>query len=606
MLLTGTVVAGALVVCLVGARVIFIPLALAILITFLLSPIVIGLQRWGISRLLAVITAVIGAGLLLGGMFWLLTRQVNSLLAELPVYTTQIKTKVEWLQAFARDSTVHGLEEMVTEIGKSLNRRPENPGSSKPNALNELNQESPEKPVPVVVQENDFASISYWTGYLGSAGEIVGGAGLAGVLAVFMLLRREDLRNRFVRLLGLGHITVTTKAVDEAGQRISRYLLMQAVVNGCYGLALAAGLFAIGVKYALLWGFLAGMLRYIPYIGTWLASLFPITMSLAMFDGWLHTMLVIGIIILLEVAAYTVIEPRVYRHSMGVSEVALLLSAAFWTFLWGPVGLVLANPMTVCLVVLGRYIPQLDFLEVLLGDEPVMEPAMLFYQRLLARDQDEAADIVLNESTAGSADSAYDNLLIPALNYAQRDRERDALTDLDEDFILNAVREIVEDLSDRRSNRDDEAAKGHAADSPRVRILCCPARLPSDRIALEMLEQLFDPAKYNIEITGEGMLTAELVAYVARLEPRIVCIAALPPGGLSHTRYLCKRLRGRFPELKIMVGRWGLKTNVEQNVERLQEAGADQVATTLLKTREQVNAWYPVLWQENADCLSQT
>jgi predicted PurR-regulated permease PerM len=597
-LLTGAVVAALVVLCLVEARLIFIPLAMAVLITFLLSPLVVSLQRLGLKRLFAVISVVVGMSVLMAGLLWLLAHQVNNLLAELPEYTNKVKAKVEAIQALGRDSTFKGLQQMVREIDHSLDQ-----GTNRPQSIDEAPSQADDrphaKPVPVIVQgTNDFASMSWWTSYLGSAGEILGGAGLAFVLAVFMLLRREDLRNRFVRLMGLGRITVTTKAVDEAGQRISRYLLMQATINSLYGAGLALGLFLVGVKYALLWGLLAAIMRYVPYIGTWISSLFPITLSLSMFDGWLHTILVVAIILTLELTTYIVVEPRVFGKSMGVSEVALLVSAAFWTFLWGPIGLVLSNPLTVCLVVLGRYIPQLDFLQVLLGDEPVMEPSTIFYQRLLARDQDEAGDIVFQNVKNGSRDSIYDGLLIPALNYTQRDREQDDLTENDETLVLGEIQEIIGMLEDKQSRALTESTQKDLANHTRVPVMCCPARLASDRLALEMLEQLLDPSKYSFEITGDGLLTAELAEYVEKANPGIVCIAALPPGGLAHTRYLCKRVRERCPHMKIMIGRWGLVNNIDQNVNQLKEAGADQIATTLLETREQINAWRPILCHE--------
>ncbi len=231
--------------------------------------------------------------------------------------------------------------------------------------------------------------------------EYLGELALAIILVIFMLQKREELRNRLIRLMGRGRIATATKFVDEAGQRISRFLLMQAMVNGTFGLVLAGGLLLIGVKYALLWGFLAAMLRYLPYIGAYLAAVFPISLGLAMFDGWGTVFMVAGLFVVLELIAANFVEPWLYGQSMGVSEIALLVAAAFWAVLWGPIGLVLSSPLTVCLVMLGRYVPQLEFLAVLLGDEPALDPSVSFYQRLLARDQDEAEDLVLEHVKTG-------------------------------------------------------------------------------------------------------------------------------------------------------------------------------------------------------------
>jgi hypothetical protein len=433
---------------------------------------------------------------------------------------------------------------------------------------------------------------------------------LALVLVVFMLLNREDLRNRLIRLVSHGQITVMTKALDDAGQRISRFLLMQLLVNGAVGLAVGVGLLALRVEYAFLWGFLATAFRYIPYIGVWIAAVPPIILSLAMFPGWVPPLLVIGLFLAIELTASNVIEPRLYGRSMGVSEVALLVAAALWAFLWGPIGLVLSSPLTVCLVVLGKYAPPLKFLDVLLGDEPPLDAHVTFYQRLLARDQDEATQLVLAQAKSSSPEQIYDDFLVPALNCAKRDRERDDLTESDEQSVLQAMREILEDLGERRDvvAQAEEAIRvedrGNASAPIPLRVLACPARDQADYLALEMLRQLLDPAKWAVEVAAVETMTADLVAQVAKQAPALVCIGALPPGGLAHTRYLCKKLRARFPEVKIVVGRWGLTGDVEANREQLQDAGADLTATMMLETRSQLNSLLPILTQEQGKSLA--
>ena len=229
---------------------------------------------------------------------------------------------------------------------------------------------------------------------------------------------------------------------------------MQAMVNGTFGLIFGLGLLLIGVKYALLWGFLAAMLRYLPYIGPYLAVTFPISLSLAMSEGWGTTLMVIGLFLTLELIISNFIEPRLYGQSMGVSEIALLVSAAFWAFLWGPIGLVLSSPLTVCLVVLGRYTPRLEFLSVLLGDEPALDISISFYQRLLARDQDEAEDLILEQiKESGSPEQVYDAMLLPALGAIKRNRVRGDITEDDERYALQSIQEIVEDLGQRAARR---------------------------------------------------------------------------------------------------------------------------------------------------------
>jgi predicted PurR-regulated permease PerM len=603
-ILTGTVVSVVVVACLYWAQLVLIPVALAVFLSFLLSPLVAFLQGRGLGRVPAVLIVVLLATLLLGGFCWMMTHQVTGLIRELPQYTGNIKGKIKGLRQMIQSPAADRIERMVHEISGELKPRPaageggppENPGTDT----------APESPTTVVVQPETPSWLSRLPFFLGHAAETLGGLGLTIILVIFMLLKREDLRNRVIRLVGHGRLTVTTKAVDDAAQRMSRFLVMQVIVNGCFGLALAVGLFLIGVKYALLWGALVGVLRYIPYLGTWAAALLPITLSLAMFEGWLQPLLVIGLFLSLDLFTYNVIEPRMFGKSIGVSEVALLVAAAFWAFLWGPVGLVLANPLTVCLVVLGKHVPQLGFLDVLLGDEPALEPDVTYYQRLLARDQDEATELVLAQSKGSPPEQLYDELLVPSLNYLRRDRERDDLTEADEQYVLRATCEILEDLGERRAaamHAETGEPSKDGAESPaplKIRVLGCPARDEADRLALDMLRQLLDPAKWEVEVLSEEMLTAEQVSQAVEERPAVLCIGSLPPGGLAHTRYLCKRLRGRLPAVKVIAGLWGQRGNIEQTQEQLREAGADLVATTLQETQAQLNGWLPVLDDEEA------
>jgi predicted PurR-regulated permease PerM len=601
LILTGTVVGVVVVTCLYWAQTIFIPVALAVFLTVLLAPLVTALQRRGLRRLPSVLLVVMLAAAVLGGGVWLVTAQVTSLAGEVPKYTENIKEKVKSLRHLGQGSVTSRLEKMIQDITGEWNQ----PATSQKGK----DQDKPavaasQKPTAVVLEPETPAWLARVPALLSSLLETLGSLALALVLVVFMLLKREDLRNRLIRLVSQGQITVMTKALDDAGQRISRFLLMQLIVNATVGLSVGLGLLAIGVQYAFLWGFLAAVFRYVPYIGIWIAALSPIILSVAMFEGWFQPLLVIGLFLTIELLASNVVEPRLYGRSIGVSEVALLVAAAFWAFLWGPIGLVLSSPLTVCLVVLGKYVPQLKFLDVLLGDEPPLDAHVTFYQRLLARDQDEATQLVLAQAKVSSPEQVYDEFLVPALNYAKRDRERDDLTESDEQSVLQAMREILEDLGERREvvTQAEEvihaADRGNASAAIPLRVLACPARDQADRLALEMLRQLLDPAKWAVEIAAVETMTTDLLAQVAEQAPALVCIGALPPGGLAHARYLCKKLRARFPQVKIIVGRWGLTGGLEENRDQFQDAGADLTATTMLETRSQLNSLLPILTQE--------
>jgi len=425
--------------------------------------------------------------------------------------------------------------------------------------------------------------------------ELLAHASLVFVLVIFMLIERGTLLDRLIRLVGYSRVTVTTKALEEAGQRISRYLVMQSIINGSYGCAVGLGLLLIGLPYALLWGFLAAFLRFIPYVGPTLAALLPMALSLAVFIGWMKPLLVGGLFLILELGANLVLEPLLYGRSAGVSQVALLVAIAFWTWLWGPIGLLLATPLTVCLGVLGKHVPQLAFLGVLVNDETVTE-LNRYYQRLVARDQDGAAEIVEGHLKTQPLGAVYDEVLVPALCYAKQDCRQDSLTEDEAQFIVRATREVVEDLDTRPLQTappaTDAAAvpadEDAAAPLPKALILGCPARDEVDELALLMFWQLLDPAQYEVELTRAPMVTSELVALVARTSPALICIGAVPPGGLAQARYRCKRLRARFPDLKIVVGRWGFKESADETLAQLRADGIDYVGTSLLETRDQV------------------
>jgi len=400
-----------------------------------------------------------------------------------------------------------------------------------------------------------------------------------------MLLERRELRDRVILLIGYRRMTATTRALDEAGARISRYLLMQSIINGSFGVALGLGLFLIGVPYAVIWGSLAAALRFIPFVGAFVAVLPPLALSLAVFPGWLQPALVVGLFLVLELVTIMVMEPWLYGQSAGVSQVALLIAVTFWTWFWGPVGLLLATPLTVCLIVLGKHLPALGFIVVLMGDRPVIEPKARYYQRLLARDQDEATDIVEACVKTDGRESIYDTVLLPALYYARQDRDRDLLSEGDAQFVGQATREILDVLAHDAPAPSERDPGDHPGTDTRVRIVGCPARDEADVLALEMVGHLLDPARYRMEVSRTGMLVSEVLAWVDLHRPTLLCIGAVAPGGLSQARLLCKRLRLQCPELKIVVGRWGLHDEMDADRQHLLAAGADHVETTVLDTQ---------------------
>lgn len=571
------------------ARAVIIPLALAVLLTFILVPVVTRVQRLGLGRVLSVFVVAALAFLLLGGVLLVILLQFRSLAHDLPVFQENLTKKIAGLRGNGSGPLLTNLQEAASAVNEAIFEPVQAPVDK-----------SKQDPIRVEVKSS---GVAWFEAISGPALALLATGGLVLVLVVFMLIKREDLRNRLIFLLGPNQLTGTTKALDDAAQRISRFLLMQLLINAGFGLLLSTGLFLIAVPYALFWGFLMGALRFIPYVGSSLGGVLLLTFSFAAFPGWAQPLLVLAYFAILEVLTAHVAEPLLFGHSAGVSPLALLVSAAFWTWLWGPVGLLLSTPLTVCFVVVGKYVSGLKFFGVLLGDEPVLDPALSYYQRLLARDKDEAMQLILAQDKTLPPEEVYDQLLVPALNSVQRDRERDELTEADEQYVIEATQEIVDGRGKRQeavAEKQNESTEARNENSvvARIRILGCPGNTEADRLALDMLRQLLDPAVWDVEVFSTEMLSAEQVALAGEKEAPVVCIGALPPGGLARTSYLCKRLRARLPRAKIVVGRWGLRGNLEDNQEQLLAAGADHVETTLVGTRNHLKAMLPVLIHE--------
>jgi hypothetical protein len=394
--------------------------------------------------------------------------------------------------------------------------------------------------------------------------------------------------------VGHGQLTGTTKALDDASQRISRFLLMQLSVNAGYGLVLTLGLLLIGVPYAFLWGLLTSCLRFVPRVGSALAVLLLSIFTVAAFPGWTQTFVVLVLYVVLEVATANVLEPLLVGRSTGVSPVALLVAAAFWTWLWGPVGLLLSTPLTVCFVVLGKYVSGLAFFDVLLGDKPALDPKVRYYQRLLARDPDEALDLVEAHLRAHPPEQVYDEVLLPALVLTRQDRKRGMLTAEEEEAVFQGMRDILEEVVPAPPQVVPDGAGGTpAADLPGgprlgVVVFGCPAGGAADELALHMFRQLLEPAGFQFEVLSARTLAVDVLSRVREERPAVVCVATLPPAALTRTRHLCKRLRAQSPALKILVGRWGQDEESEKTDDRLRSAGVDSVTTSLLATRGQL------------------
>jgi len=569
------------------AREILIPFAFALTLTFLLTPAVTLLQRLRIGRVMSVLATVLVSIAVAGGIGWLIANQFVDVANELPLYRQNIHAKIEAFHVpvtgqlgKAAESVQEVVRELTNAGAPSPASLPYGPHEKRPNG-----PPAPASPVPVhVVQpaENGWTQLrDLGTPVLAPLGR----AGMVVIFTIFMLLKREDLRNRLLRLAGIGQLNRMTQAIDDASSRVSRYLLMQFLVNASFGTLFGFGLYLIGVPYAALWGVVAGILRIVPFVGTLAAATLPIALSLAAFDGWHRPLLVILLVAGLELIVGNFVEPWLYGAHVGISSLALLVAAVFWAVLWGPAGLILSTPLTVCAVVLGRYVPQLSFLHVLLGDEPVLAAEAQIYQRLLAMDQLEAHTVVDQFLKGRPLVELYDAVLIPALSMAELDRHKGAIDAVREEFLFLSVNEMIAEFSEYQLT---DSSPG-VAEYLNARIVCLPAHDRADEITAAMLAQILEQKGFStLSFPVVGSSLNDLLAMIEAGHGDVVCISALPPYAFAPARAMCKQIRERFPKLKVLVCVWGFNGDVQKAMTRFERTQPDRLCTSLAQAVEHI------------------
>ncbi len=577
------------------AKTVIFPLALALLLTFILAPLVTLLERIRFPRILAVLCVIAAAGSILGIAAWTVTTQLIGVAGDFPAYSLNVENKIE---SFRESKTTRftraqeALNGLANQI-EHLNTDEKDAGHAKRQELGA----TPTRPLQVREVGDKPGRLDALSGVMGALLSVV----LVVVFTFFMLLNREDLRNRFIRLTGHGHLNLMTQAMDDASQRVSRYLSLQLLVNTGFGTIIAFALQMLALPHAFLWGFLAGLLRFIPYIGEPIAAALPIALSIAVFDGWSKTLLIMAIFFCMEVVTANFIEPHVYGRYTGLSTLAILIAAIFWSLIWGPVGLVLSVPLTVCLAVVGSHVPSLEFLTVLLGDQPVMAPEAHYYQRLLANDEHEASCVLETYLKDHSLRDLYDAVLIPALNLAEQDRHRNALDEATVAFITQTTKDLVEEMTLRNIDpeRNETTRPSAYSSSPNFEsllevgdlknITVVPVRDNADEIIGIMLAQLLHRTGHSARTipigTVEGML-----AETFKSEPDLVCLSALPPYAISHARNIYRRLRTQDPELKIVIGLWNYAEDPVRAAQEISGGETSQVCTSLAQVTLQANA----------------
>jgi predicted PurR-regulated permease PerM len=558
------------------AKGVLVPLTLAVLLSFLLSPVCDWIERRGLGRIPAVlVTAILGFSLL-GLVVWTATVQMTDLAPKLPEYQDNLQARL------------HSLNEYFIAALNKATRTAEDIGESLPKTeQTEVPQGTHDQPYSVRVLSTPASPLQILGGAFGTLLEELGSAGIVILLVVFFLVRREDLRDRFIRLVGTGQVTVTTRMLEDAATRVSRYLAMLFVINAAFGIVAGIGLYLIGIPHAILWGILAATLRFVPYVGQFLAAAAPICLAMAISTGWMSPILALGLFVVLGLLFGSFLEPWLFGKGTGVSAVAVLVAAVFWTWLWGIAGLLLATPLTVCLLVIGKHVPQLSFLDVLLGNEPVFKPERRVYQRLLAADQEEATELVDDDLENKPLVEVYDTLLIPALALAEIDWHRGELDERRHNFILQSLKEMIHE----RGEGQQQAQAKEGIENKKTRrphILCVPARDEADEIAGIMLSQLLATGECLVQSCSFSTEARKLLDLVESQQPDVVCISATPPAAVMHARHLCAHLRSRFPEVHLVVGLWNAQFDLTKAKKRIGGVPTTHVVATLAEAEEQV------------------
>ncbi|WP_247300316.1 MULTISPECIES: AI-2E family transporter [unclassified Bradyrhizobium] len=602
------ILAAIIVMVLYYGREIIIPIALAVLLSFVLAPLVRLVQRLRIPRSLAVVSVVVIAFAFIFAMGSLLATQLTQLAGDLPRYQSTISEKI---QSFRETTAGRGTLERASSMLKDLSKELDKPKEAA-NSLGTIAapKAAAPRPVPVEVLQPDPGALESLQTLISPLLHPLATTGIIVIFVIFILLQREDLRNRLIRLAGSDDLQRTTAALDDAASRLSRLFLIQLLVNGSFGIIIGTGLWLIGVPSAILWGILAAVLRFVPYIGAVIAAAFPLALAVAVDPTWTMLLWTIALFVVVEPVVGHVLEPMVYGHSTGLSPVAVVASATFWTALWGPIGLVLATPLTVCLVVLGRHVERLEFLDVMFGDRPALSPPEIFYQRMLAGDPTEASAKAEEFLKERSLSSYYDEVALRGLQLAQVDAERGALAP----DRLTKIRDAVQEFANNISEQDERlppkvgpttdveatsAIEGVAEDAPyeslRVLrkedlpagwqgehpVLCVAGRNPIDEAAAIMLAQLTGAHGLSARVEAAEALST---ANIFRLETdgvAIVCLVYMDASSPAHMRYSVRRLRRKLPKATIILGCW-MKDIEPAALESLREgAKADLAAATL-------------------------
>ncbi|NVP55134.1 AI-2E family transporter [Mycoplana rhizolycopersici] len=549
------------------ARDVFLPIAIALLLTFALAPVATALRRAGFPRLLAVISTALIAFSLIAVVSLVIAVQVTQLARNIPAYQSNVVTKIEAMREASSGTGIVGrvsaiFERISREISRSETAAPAGEVATRP------------EPVLVEIYAPDHP-IQVLTNLIAPLIAPVAMAGLVIVVVIFMLLEREDLRDRFIRLMGYGDLHRTTEALEDAGTRVGHYLLMQLVVNVLYGVPVAIGLWLIGIPNAVLWGLLAIIFRFVPYIGPIIAMILPLFLAVAVDSGWSMLVWTALLFVVMELVINNVVEPTLYGSKTGLSPLAIIVSAIFWAWIWGPVGLVLSTPLTVCLVVLGKHVPQFGFLQVLFGSDPVLAPHARLYQRLLAGDPDEATDQAEEILEDDYLIDYYDKVAIPALILAERDRARGVMSEEQRLRLADSGMALVANMGDIAAQEaDDDDGESVLADDETgdtdakvlsgegARILCVGGRGELDDVTAAMLAQVLCVEGADAKAESFRQIDPSHIRALPIADLDTIVLCYLNQESTRQARFAVRRFKRISASLRVGVVMWSLD---EQN-----------------------------------------
>jgi predicted PurR-regulated permease PerM len=577
------VIAGVVVSGIYFGRPVLMPLALAVLLSFALAPLVSLLKRLRLGNIIPVLISLLLAIVVISSLAAFMGSQLAKLAADLPHYQTNLAQKIHSVVG----SATHN--DTITRLNRTLDSLAEQVTGgikSDDTATEEPNQV---RPIAVVVTRQGLAPWTVAQTVLGPLLEPLGLVALVLVFVGFILLQKDDLRDRFVRLAGSRDMQRTTVALDEAANRLSRYLFLQTCINTCFGLVIGGGLWLIGIPNAGLWALMSMLLRFVPYVGVPLAFLFPVTLALAVDPGWSRMVWVIVLYGAVEPVIGQGIEPFLYGRSMGLSAVAVVVAAVFWTWLWGPVGLLLSTPLTMCFVVFSRHIDGLKFLDVMLGDQPALSFEESLYLRMLAEDPDEAADEAEGFLKSNSLSAYYDEVAARALMLAQNDVNRGVLDPLRQTRIRDAIKGLIVNLADRKDEDAAHTELPQAWRDPALEpVLCVAGRGPLDEAAALLLVDML--AKYGIgaRVVSSDTTSATNIRELSCDGVHLTCVSYLEPGTFKNARYQVRRLRKRMPDVPVMALFWGLAGDNSRYLDGIEATECDIVTTGLKETVQHI------------------